>query len=69
MNLADNVDLSTLADDTDGFSGAELASLATEAGMFAIREERTEIRTADFESALEKVKEEDDSAGTPIAFA
>ncbi len=69
MNLADNVDLSALADDTDGFSGAELASLATEAGMFAIREERTEIHIEDFESALEKVKEEDDSAGTPIAFA
>ncbi|WP_436901856.1 proteasome-activating nucleotidase Pan2 [Halovenus halobia] len=69
MNLADDVDLSLLADDTEGFSGAELASLATEAGMFAIREERAEIHIEDFENALEKVKEEDDSAGTPIAFA
>jgi proteasome regulatory subunit len=69
MNLADDVDLEALAEDTDGFSGAELASLATEAGMFAIREERSEIHFADFENALEKVQEEDDSAGTPIAFA
>jgi proteasome regulatory subunit len=35
--------------------------------MFAIREERTEVRTEDFESALEKIDRED-SAGTPVAF-
>ncbi|MXR51944.1 proteasome-activating nucleotidase [Halovenus sp. WSH3] len=69
MNLADDVDLAELASETEGFSGAELASLATEAGMFAIRDERTEIRREDFENALEKVEEDDDTAGTPIAFA
>ena len=69
MNLAEDVNLEVLAEDTEGFSGAELASLATEAGMFAIREERSDIRFADFEDALEKVQEDDDSAGTPIAFA
>jgi proteasome regulatory subunit len=69
MNLADDVDLKELASNTDGFSGAELASLATEAGMFAIRDERAEIRYEDFENALEKVQEDEDSAGTPIAFA
>jgi len=63
------VDLKALASNTEGFSGAELASLATEAGMFAIRDERTEIEYEDFENALEKVREEDDTAGTPIAFA
>ncbi|MEF8937521.1 proteasome-activating nucleotidase Pan2 [Halobacteriaceae archaeon SHR40] len=69
MNLADNVELATLAQDTEGFSGAELASLATEAGMFAIRDERAEVRMEDFEDALEKVKESEDAPGTPIAFA
>jgi proteasome regulatory subunit len=68
MNL-DDVDLAELASDTDGFTGAELASLATEAGMFAIRDDRTAVRTEDFYDALEKVRDEDDSAGTPIAFA
>ena len=69
MSLADEVDLGELAGKTDGFTGAELASLATEAGMFAIRDERTTVQPGDFVDALEKVEEEDDAAGTPIAFA
>jgi proteasome regulatory subunit len=69
MSLADDVDLSALASDTEGLSGAELASLATEAGMFAIRGDRTDIRMTDFEDALEKVRDEDEAAGQPVAFA
>ena len=69
MNLADDIDLEELASETDGFSGAELASLATEAGMFAIRDDRTTVEMADFHDALEKVRDEEDTAGTPIAFA
>jgi proteasome regulatory subunit len=57
MNLADEVAFEELAADTDGFTGAELASLCTEAGMFAVRDDRTEVRTADFEEALEKIAE------------
>jgi proteasome regulatory subunit len=68
MNL-DDIDLDALAADTDGFTGAELASLATEAGMFAIREDRTAVQMADFRNALEKVRDEDDATGVPIAFA
>ncbi|PSQ36773.1 peptidase, partial [Halobacteriales archaeon QS_9_70_65] len=51
----------------EGFSGAELESLATEAGMYAIRDGRTEIRAEDFQDAQEKVSTEE-AAGTPIAF-
>jgi proteasome regulatory subunit len=69
MNLDEGVDLVSLASDTEGFSGAEIASLATEAGMFAIRDDRTTIRMQDFQDALEKVKESEDTPGTPIAFA
>ncbi|SDJ61770.1 proteasome regulatory subunit [Halovenus aranensis] len=69
MNLADAVDLEGIAAETEGFTGAELASLATEAGMFAIRDSRAEVTMADFNNALEKVREEDDTSGTPIAFA
>ena len=66
MNLSD-VELPRLAADTEGFTGAELESLATEAGMYAIRDERTEIRPADFDAAMEKISNEE-SVGTPIAF-
>jgi proteasome regulatory subunit len=69
MNVDDSVDMEEIASETDGFTGAELASLATEAGMFAIRDDRTEVRIADFHEALEKVGDDDDTTGTPIAFA
>jgi proteasome regulatory subunit len=69
MSLADDVDMAGLARKTDGLSGAELASLATEAGMFAIRDERTDVGMGDFEEALEKLDGEQDEASGPIAFA
>jgi proteasome regulatory subunit len=65
----DDVDLGELAADTNGFTGAELSSLTTEAGMFAIRDDRTAVRMKDFQNALGKVRDEDDSAGVPVAFA
>ena len=68
MNLADEVSFETLAAETEDFSGAELASLATESGMFAIRDGRTEVRLEDFEDALEKVTEADQTEGVPVAF-
>jgi proteasome regulatory subunit len=68
MNLADTVDFTALTDATERFSGAELESLSTEAGMFAIRDDRTEVTMADFEDAIEKVEQDDDTAGKPIAF-
>jgi len=69
MNLDDDIDMTALASETEGFTGAEISSLATEAGMFAIRDSRAEVTMADFRDALEKVSEEDDTTGTPIAFA
>jgi proteasome regulatory subunit len=65
MNVADDVDFSDLARDTDGFSGAQLASLATEAGMFAIRDDRQEVRRQDFDDAHEKLVSEGDEEGGP----
>ncbi|WP_158055456.1 proteasome-activating nucleotidase Pan2 [Halorussus halophilus] len=63
MNLADEVDFADLADKTAGFSGAEIESLTTEAGMFAIRDERTEVETQDFEEALGKMEKDDAETG------
>jgi proteasome regulatory subunit len=51
MNLADGVDFESLARDGDGFSGADIKAVCTEAGMVAIRDERTAVTMADFESA------------------
>ena len=65
--LAGDVDFAELAATTEGRSGAEIESLATEAGMFAIRDERTEVRMDDFEAALEKITDEDTPA-EPVAF-
>ena len=68
MSLADDVDFAALAQETVGLSGAELASLATEAGMFAIRDDRTTVTADDFTDALEKVQAEEESNTGPIAF-
>ncbi|MCU4753731.1 proteasome-activating nucleotidase [Halobacteria archaeon AArc-curdl1] len=56
MNVDDDVDFAALAEATEGFSGAEIESLSTEAGMFAIRSERTNVTHEDFEAALEKIE-------------
>ncbi|MBZ6495601.1 proteasome-activating nucleotidase Pan2 [Natrinema longum] len=61
MNVTDDVDFADLADDTDGYSGAEIESLATEAGMFAIRNDRNEVTHQDFTEALEKIEKDDSS--------
>jgi len=67
MNVAADVDYAELADDLDGYSGADLASLATEAGMFAIRDDRTEVRMRDFEDATAKIEDAEDG-GPVMAF-
>jgi proteasome regulatory subunit len=56
MNLADRVDFDTLARETEGFNGAQLESLTTEAGMFAIRDDRETVRMKDFRDAVEKLE-------------
>ncbi|MFC7076705.1 proteasome-activating nucleotidase Pan2 [Haloarcula halophila] len=69
MSLADSVDLGAFAKETDGLSGAELASLATEAGMFAIRDGRTTVEQRDFHEALEKISQDEETGSGPVAFA
>ncbi|MBU7018288.1 MAG: CDC48 family AAA ATPase [Theionarchaea archaeon] len=56
MPLRD-VDLSNLARRTDHFSGADIAALCREAGMFAIREDinTEQVEAKHFEKALEKL--------------
>ncbi|WP_435319532.1 proteasome-activating nucleotidase Pan2 [Haloarchaeobius sp. TZWSO28] len=67
MNVSDDVDFGALADRTGGYSGAEIESVCTEAGMFAIREGRTEVREVDFTEALDKIERDDGSDYVPSA--
>ena len=60
MNVSDDVDFADFAADLEDYSGADVASLTTEAGMFAIREDRTEVRREDFDAAREKLDDADD---------
>ena len=43
----------------EGFTGAEIKAVCTEAGYFAIRDSRTIVKTDDFLKAVEKFKTED----------
>jgi proteasome regulatory subunit len=54
MQLND-IDFKIFLDKTEGFSGADIKAVCTEAGYFAIRQNRTHILVDDFHSAIEKV--------------
>ncbi len=69
INLADDVDLAAFAAEIDGLSGAEIASLTTEAGMFAIRDNRTTVEQQDLYDALEKTDQAEETGSQPVAFA
>ena len=55
MHLHKDVDFATISKRTEGFSGADLKSLCTEAGMHALRSDVDKIAHAHFESALQKI--------------
>jgi cell division protease FtsH len=53
--LAPNVDLNAIARGTPGFSGADLANLANEAAIFAVRDHRDVITADDFDAARDRI--------------
>jgi len=57
MNVDKKVSAKKLAEMTEGFSGAEIKSTCTEAGMLAIRADRDHVTEHDFVEAKEKVSE------------
>lgn len=59
MKLADDVDFNELASMTENASGADIKAIVTEAGMFAIRDERNRVTRNDFLKAVEKVLRKD----------
>ena len=59
MPLDESVDLNKIAQNTDGYSGADLENLCREAGMNAIREKMEKLDKIEFrhfEKAIEKIK-------------
>jgi len=55
MSIAGEVDHAALATRCDGATGADIHAICTEAGMFAIREDRDVVTMTDFERAIDKV--------------
>ncbi|HEX7160012.1 MAG TPA: ATP-dependent zinc metalloprotease FtsH [Trebonia sp.] len=53
--LAPNVNLDVVARGTPGFSGADLANLANEAAIFAVRDNRHVVTGADFDAARDRI--------------
>ena len=59
MNLDPNVNVEEIAAKSDGSTGADIKAICTEAGMFAIRENRDIVTMLDFEKAIAKVLAEE----------
>jgi proteasome regulatory subunit len=55
MKMNPEVDLQVMAKETEGASGADLKSIAVEAGMMAIRRRGSSVTAEDFKKAVDKV--------------
>lgn len=53
--LSSSIDLKSIAEDTAGFSGAELANILNEAAIYATNRDHKAILTEDIEDAVKKV--------------
>ncbi|EAN33178.1 26S proteasome regulatory subunit 8-like protein [Theileria parva strain Muguga] len=63
MNLLRDIDLLEIAKSMTGCSGAEIKSVCTEAGMFALRERRVHVTNEDFQMAVVKVMKKGEERG------
>ncbi|MCQ5340747.1 MAG: proteasome-activating nucleotidase, partial [Candidatus Methanomethylicia archaeon] len=55
MNIKEEIDVKELAKITEGATGADIKAICTEAGMFAIRDNREYVVKGDFFKAIEKI--------------
>ena len=63
MSFDKKINATALVNKMEGFSGAEIRAVCTEAGYFAIRNDRTYVTKEDFLKAINKVKEEEKLEG------
>jgi len=61
MSLHPEVKIKPICMNMGGFSGAEIKSVATEAGYFAIRNKRPHVTHSDFIDAVKKIREKEAS--------
>jgi len=61
MSIDESISMPELAMKTDGATGADIKAICTEAGMFAIRDNRDRVTMLDFERAIVKVLENEAS--------
>ena len=62
MKLDESIKYEKLAEMTEAISGAEIKAIVTEAGIAAIREERSTVRMDDFLKAINKVMGKEEGA-------
>ena len=55
MTLAENIDIAVVAKRTPGLVGADLANIANEAAIMAIRVDHTQVEMEDFEAAIDRI--------------
>ncbi|MGV8171502.1 MAG: AAA family ATPase [Candidatus Woesearchaeota archaeon] len=63
MPMEKKVNMEKIYDLSQDLSGAEIRAVATEAGYFAIRENRDVVTEADFIGAISKIRKEEDKYG------
>lgn len=61
MPLSDSVDFEDIAQQTRGWSGADLESIVKKAGLIAIKEDRTKVQHEDFVIASERFDQQRES--------
>ena len=62
MAIDKKIKTKKLFKELDGFSGAEIKAVCTEAGYFAIRENRTKIKEKDLFDGIKKVKQKEEES-------
>jgi proteasome regulatory subunit len=63
MALDKGVNIEAINKRMDGFSGAEIKAVCTEAGYFAIRKDKNKVEKEDFLNSIEKVRREEELEG------
>jgi len=63
MNIDNGISLDLINAKMDGFSGAEIRAVCTEAGYFAIRKNKTRVSREDFLKAVDKVRRTEELEG------
>lgn len=66
MNLTRGIDFTAIGGLLSKASGAEIKSVCTEAGMYALRERRVHVTQEDFMLACAKVMKKDDSESMSV---